>query len=436
MAVHRQPGIVLTDHTFGVPLDHATPDGEQIEVSAREVVAAGREHDRLPWLLYLEGGPGSRSPRPLGRDSWLARALDDYRVLLLDQRGTGRSTPATRQTLPERGDAAAQALYLSHFRADSIVRDCEVIRLRLLGQDERWSVLGQSFGGFCAVSYLSFAPGGLREVLITGGLPGLRSSAEDVYRAAYPRIERKNLGHYARYPDDVEAVREIVRHLQHTEVVLPGGGRLTPEAFQSLGLMLGSANGSHTLHYLIEDAFVPGLSRTTLSDSFLSEVQGHLSFAGNPLYAVLHEAVYGQRSVSPDGTGWAAERVRGEFPRFDADAALAGGRPVLFGGETIHPWMFRTDPALEPLRETAELLAHREQWPDLYDPAQLACNEVPVAAAVYHDDMYVDTADSLATARAVRHLRIWVTDEYEHDGLRVSGGRVLDRLVRLVRGGL
>src|SRR5260370_26580923 len=109
-------------------------------------------------------------------------------------------------------------------------------------------MLGQSFGGFCAVTYLSLAPEGLREVLITGGLPGLRSSAEDVYRAAHPRIERKNLGHYARYPDDVEAVRAIVRHLRGADVTLPGGGRLTPETFQALGVMLGSANGSHTLH--------------------------------------------------------------------------------------------------------------------------------------------------------------------------------------------
>ena len=160
----------------------------------------------------------------------------------------------------------------------------------------------------------------------------------------------------------------------------------------------------------------------------------HLSFAGNPLYALLHEVIYGQRSVAPGGTNWAAERVRRDFPQFDADIALAGDGPVLFTGETVHPWMFATDPALAPLREAAELLAQREQWPGLYDSRQLAANEVPVVAAIYHDDMYVDTADSLATARAVRGLRTWVTDEYEHDGLRVSGGRVLDRLIRLVRG--
>ncbi|GAA1901868.1 alpha/beta fold hydrolase [Streptantibioticus ferralitis] len=436
MAVLRQPGAVLTDHTFSVPLDHAHPGREQIEVYAREVVAVGREREPLPWLLFLQGGPGGRSPRPLGRDSWLTRALDDYRVLLLDQRGTGRSTPANRQTLPSRGDAAAQAAYLAHFRGDSIVADCELIRRQLLGEDGQWSLLGQSFGGFCTLTYLSFAPQGLREAFITGGLAGLRCDAQDVYRAAYPRVARKNRSHYERYPQDADIARDVVRHLRDNQVLLPDGGSLTPAAFQSLGIMLGTSNGSHTLHYLLEDAFLPGSGEPTLSDSFLSEVQGHLSFACNPLYAVLHESIYGQRSVSSQCTGWAAETVRAEFPQFEVDKALSGDGPVLFTGEMIYPWMFRTDPALEPLRETAQLLALREDWPDLYDGEQLSRNDVPVAAAVYHDDMYVDTADSLATAAAVRGLRTWVTDEYEHDGLRVSGGRVLDRMIRLVRGEL
>lgn len=156
----RLPGIVTTDHVFRLPLDHTAPQGEQIEVYAREVVAARREKDDLPWLLFLQGGPGGKAGRPLGRDGWLERALDDYRVLLLDQRGTGRSTPATRQTLARRGGAPEQADYLAYFRADSIVRDAELIRRRLLGDDRRWSVLGQSFGGFCLLTYLSIAPGG------------------------------------------------------------------------------------------------------------------------------------------------------------------------------------------------------------------------------------------------------------------------------------
>ncbi|WP_328306915.1 alpha/beta hydrolase [Streptomyces sp. NBC_00442] len=433
-AVIRQPGVVLTDHRFQVPLNHEAPHGEQIEVYAREVVAAGRDTSQLPWLLYLQGGPGGRAGRPLGRDGWLDRALEDYRVLLLDQRGTGRSTPANRQTLPLRGGAAQQADYLSHFRADSIVRDAELIRRRLLGDQGRWTLLGQSFGGFCTLTYLSLAPEGLREALVTGGLAGLRSSATDVYRAAYPRVARKNAAHYARYPQDVEAVRRVAEHLLAAPAELPDGATLTVQAFQSLGLMLGTGNGSDVLHYLLEDAWVHGGAGPELSDAFLAGVQAKLSFAEGPLYAVLHESIYGQRSVDPGPTGWAAERVRHEFPEFDAAQALSDGAPVRFTGEMIYPWMFDTDPALRPLRETADLLARRTDWPDLYAPDVLAANRVPVFAAVYHDDMYVDTADSLATADAVGGLRAWVTNEWEHDGLRVSGGRVLDRLIGMAAG--
>ncbi|MFB7512154.1 alpha/beta fold hydrolase [Streptomyces sp. NPDC056144] len=430
MTTYRQPGLVLTDHRFVVPLDHDRPDGERIEVFGRELVAAGREGEELPWLVYLEGGPGFGARRFVGQQAWLGRAVREYRVLLLDQRGTGRSTPANRQTLALRGTPREQADYLGHFRADSIVRDCELIRRRLTG-GAPWTVLGQSFGGFCATHYLSTAPEGLKTVLITGGLPSLQATADDVYRAAYPRVRRKNEDHFARYPQDAERARAIAAHLVDREVTLPGGGLLTVEAFQSLGILLGGGDGTHQLHLLLEHAFVPTPSGPELADAFLEQVQAHLSYAGHPLYAVLHEAIYAQGQGPTD---WAAERVRAEFPEFDARAALVDGAPFLFTGETVHPWLFTTDPALRPLRETAELLAARSDWAPLYDPERLAANEVPVAAAVYHDDMYVDTAHSLETARAVRGLRTWVTDEFEHDGVRAGGPRVLDRLLSLARG--
>ncbi|NEE50199.1 alpha/beta hydrolase, partial [Streptomyces sp. SID8455] len=67
------------------------------------------------------------------------------------------------------------------------------------------------------------------------------------------------------------------------------------------------------------------------------------SFAGHPLYALIHESIYGYDERATD---WSAERVRTEFPQFDAATALAGDGPVLFTGETIHPWHFDVDPAL------------------------------------------------------------------------------------------
>ena len=126
--------------------------------------------------------------------------------------------------------------------------------------------------------------------------------------------------------------------------------------------------------------------------------------------------------------------MRAEFPAFDAAAALDSGAPVLFTGEMIYPWMMDVDPALRPLRLVAEILANRDGWPPLYDPARLAANDVPGTAAVYYHDMYVPRELSMSTAAAIRGMRPWVTSEYEHDGLRVSGGRVLDRLIAMNRG--
>jgi pimeloyl-ACP methyl ester carboxylesterase len=415
---YAQPGTILTDHVFAVPLDHDRPDGEQIEVFAREIVASGLAgRDDLPWLLFLQGGPGFGAQRPVGREGWLDRALRDYRVLLLDQRGTGRSTPVSAASLARRGDAAAQAEYLTRFRADSIVLDAELIRRSLIG-DEPWTVLGQSFGGFCTVSYLSFAPHGVREALITGGLPGLTATADDVYRATYPAVAAKNAAHYARYPGDIAIAASIASQLAGGDIRLPDGAPLTVQAFQSLGRTLGTSAGSHRLHYLLEGG-------SELSQAWLYEVAGQLTFAGAPLYAVLHEACYAQGQP----TQWAAQRVRAEFPGFDP-----GAEPLLFTGEMIYPWMLSNDPVLRPMRDAADIIASRDDWPVLYDPARLASCEVPVAAAVYHDDMYVSYALAMPTAHAIRGLRPWVTNEYEHDGLRVSGDRVLNRLIAMVRG--
>ncbi|MDQ0792349.1 alpha/beta fold hydrolase [Streptomyces sp. B1I3] len=427
MNTFRHPGLVLTDRRFTVPLDHADPDGEKIEIFGREAVASAKVDEDLPWLLYLEGGPGFGARRFIGTEAWLGRAVREFRVLLLDQRGTGLSTPANRQTLPLRGGPREQADYLAHFRSDAIVRDCELIRPQLTG-GAPWTVLGQSFGGFCAVRYLSAAPEGLETVLITGGLPSLDAHADEVYRAAYPRIGRKVAAHYARYPQDVARARAIATYLAEHRPE-SAGHRLTPEGFQSLGILLGTGNGSHQLHHMLESAFVTGPHGAELSDTFQEAMRTATSFAGHPLYALMHEAIYGQ-GARP--TAWAAERVRAEFPRFDDVAA--GHGPVMFTGESIHPWHFDVDPALRPLRETAELLAARTDWPVLYDTERLAANEVPVAAAVYHDDMYVDTAHALRTAASIRGLRTWVTSEFEHDGLRAGGPRVLDRLLALVRG--
>jgi hypothetical protein len=236
----------------------------------------------------------------------------------------------------------------------------------------------------------------------------------------------RSLEHYQRYPADAGTARQVARLLAGGEVRRPDGGLLTVEAFQSVGRIMGSGSGSDDLHYLLESAVSGG----QLTDAFRYALQGHLSFAAAPLYAVLHEACCAQGAA----TRWSAHRVRDEFAGFAPGAALDGAAPLLFTGEMIYPWMFGQDPVLSPLLPAAELLAEKADWPPLYDQARLAGNEVPVAAAVYFNDMYVPRELSVPTSTAIGGLRAWVTSEYEHDGLRASDGGVLDRLIAMARG--
>lgn len=423
---HRLPGLVLTDHQFTVPLDHANPGGESITVFAREVVAPSREHEDLPWLVFFQGGPGCEAPRPVEKSGWLKRALQEYRVLLLDQRGTGLSTPVTHQTLARFDTPQAQADYLKHFRADSIVRDAEWIRRELLGENGQWSVLGQSFGGFCVTHYLSAAPHGLREAIITGGLPPLERPAEDVYRATYKRVLEKNRRYYERYPEDVERAQEIVEYLATHEVRLTDGDRLSPRRFQQLGFHFGASDGFEQTHYLLEMAFVRGASGKEIHYKFLRGLENSYFFETNPIFVILHEAIYCQETASR----WAAQRVRAEYPEFE----LEPGKPVYFTGEMIYPWMFDEYKPLRPLKEAAEILAAYEGWPRLYDVNVLRSNSVPCVAAVYYNDMYVERCFSEETAQNIRGIKLWITNEYEHNALRADGERVLGRLLNMLHG--
>jgi len=345
---YHLPGMTLTNRTFTVPLDYARPQGESLTVFAREVQARERQGEELPWLVFFQGGPGSSAPRPETRSGWLKRALEEYRVLLLDQRGTGLSSPVSFQTLSSLGSPEAQARYLSHFRADAIAADAEAIRKELIG-DERWSVLGQSFGGFCALRYLSAAPEGLREMFITGGIPSLTRPAEDVYRATYPQVEVKNRQFFARYPWAQAICQRVAAYLSGNDVRLPNGQRFTVEQFQQLGLSLGASGGFERVMDLLEQALVTVDGEEQLSYIFLHDMLSAVSFHTHPLYTVLHEAIYCQENTS----NWAAERVRREFPQFD----YTPDEPFLFTGEMVYPWMLEQYRALEPLQETAHLLA-------------------------------------------------------------------------------
>lgn len=154
----------ISELFFEVPIDYSNTGLGSIQLFARSV--SKHEHSarhqtdqerkkssQKPWLLYLQGGPGfgCSAPQNLGLTNTI---LDKgYQILFLDQRGTGLSSPISAQSLALRGNVWKQFEYLKCFRADNIVRDCEAIR-KLITLDypeelKKWSILGQSFGGFC-----------------------------------------------------------------------------------------------------------------------------------------------------------------------------------------------------------------------------------------------------------------------------------------------
>ncbi|GAV77373.1 Abhydrolase_1 domain-containing protein [Cephalotus follicularis] len=436
------PDLRLRDHRFSVPLDYSLDlrASHKISIFAREVVAVGKEEQPLPYLLYLQGGPGFECPRPTEAGGWIHKACQEFRVLLMDQRGTGLSTPLTVSSMLQIKSAECLSDYLKHFRADNIVKDAEFIRVRLVPDAGPWTILGQSYGGFCAVTYLSFAPQGLKQVLLTGGIPpmGDGCTADAVYEACFQQVIRQNEKYYKRFPQDIEIVREVVNHLAESEgggVLLPSGGILTPRGLQALGLSgLGASAGFERLHYMFENVWdpilVPGAPKR-ISYYFLNAFENWLDFDTNPLYALLHESIYCQGASSQ----WSAHRIMAKDDgKFDAISASREGRPVLFTGEMIFPWMFDEIHALRQYKDAAFLLAEKKDWPPLYDLAALNNNKVPVVAAVYYEDMYVNFKLVMETASKIAGIRLWITNEYMHSGLRDGGAQVFDHLMGMLNG--
>ncbi|MFL3013036.1 MAG: alpha/beta fold hydrolase, partial [Candidatus Neomarinimicrobiota bacterium] len=174
-------GLKIIDYNLEVPLDYTINNSEKISIFARKVSRMENSNKSLPYLIFFQGGPGFESPRPISDSGWIKRASDKYNIILIDQRGTGLSSPISIESIKGMSDNQI-AKYLTFFRADNIVRDAELLRKNIF-KVEKWSVLGQSFGGFCAMNYLSFHSDHLQKVFITGGIPPLDAHPDDIYRA-------------------------------------------------------------------------------------------------------------------------------------------------------------------------------------------------------------------------------------------------------------
>ncbi|KAI1345160.1 Alpha/Beta hydrolase protein [Xylariaceae sp. FL0016] len=439
--------LLVRELWFEVPLDHSDPDGKKLGLFARSAIKYEKplvepaEAEQRPFLLYLQGGPGFGTPAP--QDSPLSTYMLDrgYELLLLDQRGTGLSCPISANTLEQVGGPQQQADYLKLFRADTLVKDSEAVR-RCLTRDypegkKKWSTLGQSFGGMMSMTYLSFAPEGLRECFITGGLAALDKTPEEVYTANYRRVIDRNKAYYRKFPGDVETVKWLAGKIQDMGgdqgIRLPTGGFLTVPRLMTLGLHLGMDGGIDKVHnHIIRmkgdlDQFGV-FTRQTLNGL---EQDGGWDDA--PIYSLLHEPCW---CYGPVAGRWAAERVGKRLEEYQwlrkdwMGPSSLGDKPLYFSGEMIYPFFFDTCSELMKMKETADILAHYDQWPPLYDLEQLGRNEVPVYAACYND-MYVDADFARVTASRIKGIKVFETNVMYHSALRSKPADVFRELLAL-----
>lgn len=453
---HLVPGqLLVTEYAFEVPKDYNNPSSGSIRLFARSVTkrevpiiplssADFYHYAQKPWFVYLEGGPGFGNREP--QESPITRFVLNrgYQMLFLDYRGTGLSATITADTLELQGGPQEQADYLKLFRQDNNVRDLEAVR-RCLTEDypaekKQWSIFGQSFGGFVSLTYLSKYPQGLREVFLTGGLAPISSTADEVYEATYRKLVERNKAYYSKFPGDIELVRNLATHIGTSPkgIDLPAGGRLTVRRLLTVGHMFGLHGGVDTVHSLL-------LRMKSDLDQFkfftrptLTQIEQHmLPFDIAPIYAILHEAIYCyKKGLRSD---WAANRIGqklSEFvwlsdrpPGFNSEAFEK--TTLYFSGEMIYPFMFDVYPELKRMKQAAHILAHYDEWDNLYDEDQLARNEVPIYAASFIDDMYVDYDLARDTVRKVQGVKVFETNSMYHNAVRARPEEVLPQLFRL-----
>lgn len=416
----------ITEHEVTVPVDWADPDRfGTTTVFVREVVKLSKLADPLPPLVFLQGGPGNGSPRP-PHNTWIEKATDHYRVLLLDQRGTGRSAPITTRFVTDyiaahgggvHGTRAA-ADYIACFRADAIADDVAHL-CRVLNAGRPWTTLGQSFGGFITVSLLSRHPETVDRAMTTGGIPAIDRTADALYEDLLPLQVARHDEFRTRFPADQALLDDLAGRADAGELVTMAGDVLSARRLQMLGWDFGMSTGVENLHWLLDTAIEPDGRPSTL---FVETVALRTEFVGDPLYLTLQEGCYHQGHREG---GWGAYETVKAHPEYAPTA-----RPLLTFAEFAQPWMFSELRSMRAFAGVAEELAAERTWPMLWDVDQLERNDVPLAAVQYTRDPYVGLAGAQRTLAHIGNAQLWETDDYLHDGLRLHGDEIVPELMR------
>ncbi len=257
--------------TVDVPRDYGKPDGGRFALAV-VVVKSATQPSRPDPIVYISGGPGSpltlyaahqaRTPYAPNRD-----------LILVDQRGTGRSEPhlcpdheagllettvAVAENPSDEAQAARRVAYtacrdqavtrgydLEDFGTRVTVEDFEQVR-RALGVD-RWNLYGESYGTAVAMTLEALHPETVRSVVLDSLYPPdpvplwsiLTGRAKDAFFASCAE-DRACSGAYR---DLAGTYRETLRQLDRSLVTVArppqlrqtsGSMRLTASLFEVL----------------------------------------------------------------------------------------------------------------------------------------------------------------------------------------------------------
>jgi hypothetical protein len=318
----------------------------------------------------------------------------------------------------------------------------------------------RSLVGFCIMTYLSIVARPPKVCLLTGGIAPMLTPVLDAYTGLWKQCKERNLKYYEMYPGDVFRVKQIVQTLLREPVKLPSGGTLTARRFLQLGIAFGGSPSTFaSFHSMLATATVssqPGENNenkedVTFTRAFLKYIDSAQSFDDHPIYFWLHESIYADGPSNNAPTNWAAHRAYQALVASDKEydyeytSSLQenDSPPTLFFGEHVFPFMAEDFYELSGagLSKVADRLASKTDWGRLYDADQmrrvLSDGSCKAAAAVYAEDMYVLFEASMkVTARGgpLERCKVWVTNEYQHSGLRDAGAMIFAKLFGMATG--
>ncbi|EGV66433.1 prolyl aminopeptidase [Yamadazyma tenuis ATCC 10573] len=452
---YRVQNIKVDVLKFSLPLSYFNDDysGQEISVFATLCQKFDPEvTDLLPKVpkvvTFIQGGPGYPCSPPATNIPYTNIFIDrGYQVLYMDQRGTGLSTPINSTSFPqlipktsesEVNYVVKQLHYILNFTGASIVEDLERIREILL-KTRKWSISGQSFGGFCSFIYLSKYPNSIKESFITGGVPPINHGPDDVYRSTYKRAKERNIHYYSKYPQDVTKVNTILTYLSTNKTSLPDGGNLSVERFQQMGLNFGQHGGTDKIHSLVQYFYNDLKMFGAPSFNTLTSVLNSLHFDTNVIYALFQESIYCDgNNPQVKTSNWSADRLR--YLPENTSFVFQEGReePTFFTTEMVYKSMYNDYVELRPFKGLAFALHLNTQWPKLYDIETLRTltfEKVPIVGAVYVHDLYVDfdlSRKVLEDTFGGRNFRAFMTSEFFHGGYLKDPQRVMGTLFKLL----